>query len=68
MSSLRQVNTMLEVGFSEHGTLVAYVKDLIDDRGITQYAVAHREGEWVLSYPGTKIVRTPSPTRGAKTA
>ena len=66
--ALRQVSTMIEIGFLEHGTLVAHVKDLLESQGIPQYAVAHREGEWVLSYPGTKVVREPSPKRGKKTA
>lgn len=66
--ALRQVSTIIETRFLEHGTLVAHVKDLLESQGIPQYAVAYREGEWVLSYPGTKIIREPSPKRGRKTA
>ena len=66
--ALRQVNTIIEVGFSEHGTLAAHVKDLLEEQSIHQYAVAYRDGEWVLSYPGTQVIREPSPKRGRKTA
>ena len=66
--ALRQVSAIIEESFSEYGTLVAHVKDLLETQGISQYAVAYRDGEWLLSYPGTKVVREPSPKRGAKTA
>lgn len=43
--ALRQVSTIIETSFSEHGTLVAYVKDLLESQGIPQYAVAYLDGE-----------------------